>query len=166
MGRKKTSYSDLTIMIGKRLKEERVRRKFSMQELADKLGYEHGNSVLYWERGAAIPSDVFTKLSDIFNVRIEYLMCKDDYREKYNKIMNAEETTAWFRFTQNNLVETLHKLEDCQIELNKLKSKMDLNRINEKGVTCYLDGILLTSSEMRSLNMIIEGIKVNRKKAE
>ena len=163
MGRKTTRYTELNVRIGGRLKSERLNRKMTMQELASLLDYEHGNSVLYWERGVEVPLKVMSKLSDIFDVRIEYLMCKDDYREKWHRIMTNEEKNAWDGFIHTKLVDASNERDHYRYELKKAVNTIEITNIFDKGDTFYIDGVKLSSNELQSIKTIIEGIRANRK---
>lgn len=163
MGRKKTQYTELNIKIGQRIKQERLQRNLSRQELANKLEYEHGNSVLYWERGAGVPYDVIIELADLFNVRIEYLMCMDDFREKYHHVMTPKETAAWWKFERTSLIEAIKKLERVNYELRKSQKELELSHVTEGSSSIMLDGMKLSKQEAQAIKTIIEGIRANRK---
>ncbi|MBS3973128.1 MAG: helix-turn-helix transcriptional regulator [Erysipelotrichia bacterium] len=163
MGRKKTQYTELNIKIGQRIKQERLSLNLSRQELASKLEYEHGNSVLYWEKGAGIPYGVFAKLADVFNVRIEYLMCVDDYREKYHHMMTPKETVAWWAFERTSLLDVIKKLERENYELRKSSKEFELSNISSGSPSIMLDGMKVSKQETQAIKTIIEGIRANRK---
>lgn len=163
MGRKKTRYSELNIKIGQRIKEERLRMGLTQQELADRLvGYESGNSVLYWEQGTGVPIYVISKLADVFNVRVEYLMCKDDFREKYIHVMTPKETESWRKYERNTLLEGIRILESENYELRKTNKMIDLSNIMNGSLIALLDGVKLSKQEIQTLKIIIDGIRSNR----
>ena len=61
--------------LGKRVHEARVNKKMSLQELADKLGYNSRTSVLRIERGEQdIPLFKIQELARILDVAPDYLM--------------------------------------------------------------------------------------------
>ena len=61
------------IIFAKRLKELRIEKKVSQQELANHLGVTP-TGVSYWENGKATPSiETLEKIAKFFNVTIEYL---------------------------------------------------------------------------------------------
>lgn len=164
MGRKKTRYSELNIKIGQRIKEERLRLGLSCQKLADRLvGYESGNSVLYWEQGTGVPIDVISKLADVFNVRVEYLMCKDDFREKNIHVMTQKETEAWRKFERNTLLEGIKILESENYQIRKTIKEFDLSNIINGSSIGILDGVKLSKQEVQAIKIIIDGIRSNRK---
>ena len=166
MGRKKTRYSELNIKIGQRIKDERLKLGLSCQKIADRLGFESGNSVLYWERGTAVPVDVISKLADVFHVRVEYLICKDDHREVWHDVMNPEESNAWLKFTQEKLNATLIELENCRLLLRKNQKETEITSVIDGSSIGLLDGVKLSKQELQALKIIIEGIRSNRKEVD
>lgn len=61
---------------GKRVSELRKQHKISQEELSKKIGV-HQNVIGRYEREEAKPSiDIATKLADIFNVSLDYLVGK------------------------------------------------------------------------------------------
>lgn len=63
---------------GKRVSELRKQHKISQEELSKKIGV-HQNVIGRYEREEAKPSiDVASKLADIFNVTLDYLVGKTD----------------------------------------------------------------------------------------
>ncbi|SFA47763.1 Transcriptional regulator, contains XRE-family HTH domain [Parageobacillus thermantarcticus] len=64
---------------GMRIKELRIKRGLSQENLAKKLGMNRVN-ISHYERGVItkIPSDVLAKLADIFGVSTDYLLGKTD----------------------------------------------------------------------------------------
>lgn len=66
-------------MIGKRLKEIRLTKKISQQELGDIVGVNKV-SICGYENGTRIPSlDTLTKLADTLHLSIDYLLGRDVY---------------------------------------------------------------------------------------
>jgi transcriptional regulator with XRE-family HTH domain len=64
---------------GKRVSELRKQHKISQDELSKKIGV-HQNVIGRYERGEAKPSiEVASKLADIFNVSLDYLVGKTDF---------------------------------------------------------------------------------------
>lgn len=61
-------------MIGKKIKELRKKNKMTQKELSSKLGVSTA-AVALWETDKRSPDfEALTKISDIFNVPIEYLI--------------------------------------------------------------------------------------------
>lgn len=57
------------------LRENHKPKKMSQAALAKKLGYEDGNTVLYWENGRSeVPNEKLSEIADIFRVDINYLL--------------------------------------------------------------------------------------------
>ncbi|OQR53520.1 helix-turn-helix domain-containing protein [Bacillus sp. CDB3] len=69
--------------LGLRIKQLRQKQKMSQEELATMLGMGRVN-ISHYERGIItnIPSDVLLKLSDIFNVSIDYLLGKTEHKDQ------------------------------------------------------------------------------------
>ncbi|MGG4452359.1 helix-turn-helix domain-containing protein [Brevibacillus porteri] len=65
--------------IAQRIIDLRKSRGWSQDQLAEKLGMNRAN-VSNYERGIItnLPSEVLLKLSEIFNVTVDYLLCKTD----------------------------------------------------------------------------------------
>lgn len=76
MARKKVVINPI---VGRRIKQLRKEKNLSQAELAQKLNYDSGNTVLYWENGRSpVPADILVKLANIFEVSIYYLLGKTD----------------------------------------------------------------------------------------
>lgn len=72
MSRKGAS-SEVTGVLGQRLKELRQRRGWSQDELAKKVGVQQ-KQISSYERGANTPSgEIFIALADAFEVSLDYL---------------------------------------------------------------------------------------------
>lgn len=66
-----------------RIRELRISRKLSQQELADILKISK-SSINMYERGEREPGlDLLEAIADFFNVDMDYLMGKSDNRQKY-----------------------------------------------------------------------------------
>ncbi|GED35013.1 helix-turn-helix transcriptional regulator [Brevibacillus centrosporus] len=65
------------ITIGQRIKELREQRGWSQDQLAEKLDMNRAN-ISNYERGIItnIPSDVITKLADVFQKSTDYILCR------------------------------------------------------------------------------------------
>ncbi len=73
---------DTREIIGKNIQELRLNHKLTQFELAQKLNYSD-KAVSKWERGESTPDpDVFLKLSEIFNVKIDYFF-HEEHKEQY-----------------------------------------------------------------------------------
>lgn len=65
---------------GERLKILRKEKNISQEELGNKIGVAR-TSVANYETDRNFPtSEVLEKLSDVFNVSIDYLLCKSDIK--------------------------------------------------------------------------------------
>ncbi len=68
--------------LGNRLRELREDRELKQNELADMLNVAR-NTISCYESNINEPSlDILVKIADIFNVSLDYLMCRTN--EKYN----------------------------------------------------------------------------------
>jgi transcriptional regulator with XRE-family HTH domain len=67
------------VSIAQRIIDLRKSRGWSQDQLAEKLSMNRAN-ISNYERGIItnIPSEVLIKLSEIFNVTVDYLLCKTD----------------------------------------------------------------------------------------
>ncbi|NRG47362.1 helix-turn-helix transcriptional regulator [Bacillus sp. CRN 9] len=77
--------------LGKRLKYEREKKKWSQIEVAKKIGIT--NSVLSnYERDYRDPdTDTLRKLSDLYEVSIDYLIRGEDFHSKAKEILENPE---------------------------------------------------------------------------
>lgn len=66
-------------MFNKRLREMRMKRGFTQQNMADALDIALRSYQCY-ETGTRKPSfDLLIQIADTLNVSIDYLLCRDDY---------------------------------------------------------------------------------------
>ncbi|OYD07898.1 helix-turn-helix domain-containing protein [Paludifilum halophilum] len=73
-------------MIGKRIAQERKRKKLSMQEMADRLGIAKSTFAGYESDYRQPPLEIVKKLADIFEVSTDYLLGRIDNPEGYETI--------------------------------------------------------------------------------
>lgn len=74
-----------------RVKELRLQFGLQQAQLADRIGVT-GQTVSLWERGLRYPTkETLSKLSDYFNVHIEYLTGESDDSSPRQDILDAEE---------------------------------------------------------------------------
>lgn len=64
--------------IGERVKEARIRKGLTQEELAKLLGYKSKSSVAHIENGRDIPRTMVVKLAEILNTTPAYLMGWED----------------------------------------------------------------------------------------
>lgn len=70
-------------MFNERLRETRMSRKFTQQYMADSLGISL-NAYQKYEQAERSPSlDCLVKIADIFDVSIDYLLCRDDFIQSH-----------------------------------------------------------------------------------
>ncbi len=66
-------------MFNKRLREIRMEHGFTQQNMADKLELSL-NAYQKYEQAERSPSlDCLVKIADIFNVSLDYLLCRDNF---------------------------------------------------------------------------------------
>ncbi|NBI28311.1 helix-turn-helix domain-containing protein [Chengkuizengella marina] len=63
-------------MLGQRIKERRVKKGFTQEELAQRLDMKRPNFANYEANRTIPPSDVLSKLADILNTSTDYLLGK------------------------------------------------------------------------------------------
>ena len=82
-------------IIGVRIKELRIKKNMTQQDLADTIGNITATGVSYWEHGKAKPdTSAILKLSDFFDVTIDFLYGKNDIakeNEMYSLFRKASE---------------------------------------------------------------------------
>lgn len=125
---------------GKRIKEERKRRKITQERLAETINYASRNELSACENGKRfLKEESYIKLSNEWDLRIEYILGIDDFRtyEDYeNFIMNigmgefnstmAYLKTLGLQFTPKYYMETnvieLSKIEKSPEKYNAIRS--------------------------------------------
>lgn len=76
-------------MIMKRIREERIKLKLTQAELADKLGVSAGAVGMY-EQGRRVPEvDILSKMADIFDCTLDYLIGRVENKDEYIAIVKA-----------------------------------------------------------------------------
>lgn len=66
-------------MFNNRLRETRKNKGFTQQNMADMLGISL-NAYQKYEQAERSPSlDCLIKIADIFNVSVDYLLCRDEF---------------------------------------------------------------------------------------
>ena len=66
-------YDETDIEIGARIREERLRLKYSQHDLGIEIGQANGNQISKYEMGKAIPIKTLQKIAKALNVNITYL---------------------------------------------------------------------------------------------
>ncbi len=100
-------------LMGKRIRDERLKAGMSQDLLAEKLEMKRAN-VANYEAGRTVPpSNVLLDMSLIFDVTTDYLLCKTD-EPNDNKSMPFK---TWFRKDNDDLTkeeqdEFMEELED------------------------------------------------------
>lgn len=88
-----------------RIKELREKNSLSMQDLADKIGVNKSR-VGMWENNGSVPRmDALKKISEFFNVSIDYLLGNDDTSALSNENVKL-----------NSLQRNLGKLNEKDLE--------------------------------------------------
>jgi Predicted transcriptional regulators len=79
---------------GERIRQLRILKNLSQQELSHDLGYKTYTTVSKWESDASLPpGKELKKLANYFEVSTDYLLGLDNYDSKYlvNEIQNTVE---------------------------------------------------------------------------
>lgn len=114
---------------GTRLKNIRNENKMTRKDLADRLNLAVSTIGMY-ERGERNPNfEILEHIADIFNVDIDYLLCKSDIKNKYQfskikkpstpkkRVLTAEQEADLKYITENNvLFFKRNNLTDSDIE--------------------------------------------------
>ncbi len=67
------------IEIGKRIREVRLERKLSQNQMADLLSVSQ-DTISLWENGKSVPTaEYLIEISKNFNVSTDYILCLADY---------------------------------------------------------------------------------------
>ena len=121
---------------GMRIRELRDEKGISQQELADMIGINRV-AVSKWETGIASPTyQRIKKLSDIFNVSTDYLLCISDVKqeikennESSNFIVDVDDFLNHARFRCDGVI---YNLSDEDRQLFKNAIEMGLITAREK----------------------------------
>lgn len=113
-----------------RIKELRKERKFTQQRLADLLGVDK-SSISKYEHGVnAADHEQLKKLSDIFNVSMDYLLGRTDNRNNSiiegtykNDKIQIEVNQKKIDLTPKEIQELINKLSEVGFNVNKLLNK-------------------------------------------
>ena len=82
---------DLKLIIAQNLVELRKRKKYTQQDLANILGYSD-KSISKWEKGDSLPDiEILTKICNLYNVTLDYLIHEGHYEEKKQYVVNTYE---------------------------------------------------------------------------
>jgi len=116
----------MVILLSKRLKKLRKERKLSQKKLAKELNLSPSTIAMYETNKRNPDSETLEKMSDLFNVSIDYLLGLTDERSSADKIKKAltddpELSDAW---------EKISKREDLQLLFKQTKD-MDESSIRQ-----------------------------------
>lgn len=110
------------MVIGSRIKEERIKRKMSQQQLGDLLGVTKV-SVCGYESGTRTPTmETFLKLIDVLNLTPDYLLGRD-----VNVVCESEE--PYIKKISKEDLDIIKEIKKYPKLYNKLCS--ELNRTTE-----------------------------------
>ncbi len=76
--------------LGKRIQELRKENGLTQQELAKKVNISHPQIVRYETKGVQPPADVLSRMADVFNVSIDYLVNGNKSDKVAQTIKDAE----------------------------------------------------------------------------
>lgn len=105
-------------MIGDRIKEERIIRNITQQELGKLLGVSPSTIGMYEQNRRQPDGDTIVKLSEFFDVSTDYLLGRTDVKNQSEKISNAVEDDPELIEFWNELKER----EDLQLLFKQTKS--------------------------------------------
>lgn len=95
--------------MGLRIKQLRVEKGFTQEELAEKLGLNNKSSISQYENGYAIPEDdIKLIMSKIFECSLDYLLGESDYRNSGQIELSDED----IKFMKN-----IKKLDETEKEI-------------------------------------------------
>lgn len=151
-------------MFSERLKSERKAKKWTQQQLADKLHIARSN-VSNWEaNNNGISTELLESLADLFGCSTDYLLGKTDKRTTYEQ---WDEKFPINKQELSNLEEISKHLTDEQKEQLGFYNFTDENKIT--GSSALINGIydmgLLEENKKlteKQINVILEFIKNNK----
>ncbi|MCI1777151.1 helix-turn-helix transcriptional regulator [Paenibacillus lactis] len=109
-------------IMGSRIKELRLQKGMTQDELAEKLGVNRAN-ISNYERGQItnIPSDKLDIMADLFDTNVDYIMGRSDVRDKENG-------KKYYELTEKDERDIAKKLEAM---MNDLDSDSSLSFMGE-----------------------------------
>ena len=147
LGRPKTSPEKKMLheAVGNRIKQERERLRLSQQKmlevLRDDYNYDlaHYNAISNYEKGTREqPDKLLARLADIFQVRLEYLQCKDDFR-------TYTELYEWADTTMKSMAPWIAKcltLEELTSKMGYSKGLLQLMQMDNRNIYQYLLSVI------------------------
>lgn len=81
-------------MFGKRLRELRKEKKMTMKELGNRLSLAESTISGYENETRKPDMEILNKIADLFNVSVDYLMCRTDSRLS-NELEDEEQFRKW-----------------------------------------------------------------------
>lgn len=151
-------------MFSERLKSERKAKKWTQQQLADKLHIARSN-VSNWEaNNNGISTELLQSLADLFGCSTDYLLGKTDKRTSYDQ---WDETFPINKQELSNLEEISKHLTDEQKEQLGFYNFTDENKITGSSALInglYDMGLLEENKKLteKQINIILEFIKNNK----
>lgn len=151
-------------MFSERLKLERKAKKWTQQQLADKLHIARSN-VSNWEaNNNGISTELLESLADLFGCSTDYLLGKTDKRTTYEQ---WDEKFPINKQELSNLEEISKHLTDEQKERLGFYNFTDENKITGSSVLInglYDMGLLEENKKLteKQINVILEFIKNNK----
>lgn len=151
-------------MFSERLKTERKAKKWTQQQLADKLHIARSN-VSNWEtNNNGISTELLQSLADLFGCSTDYLLGKTDKRTTYEQ---WDEKFPINKQELSNLEEISKHLTDEQKEQLGFYNFTDENKITGSSALInglYDMGLLEENKKLteKQINVILEFIKNNK----
>lgn len=100
------------LRVGDRIKELRLERGWSQQDLADRMDMNRVN-ISNYERGTInnMPSDALVKFSNVFDVSTDYLLGKSNNKSNSNQELSDQD------FTEKDYKDIGKRMEKIRIDL-------------------------------------------------
>lgn len=127
------------IDFGKRIKAKRLENKMTLQQLADKMGYENRSSISKIESGEnGITQDKINQLAEALNTSVAYLMgWEEDHFE-------------WPTLDEEDVATIKKMIEFDQITLSFFKDFFRLNFEGQDKVINYTRDLIATGLYIRN----------------
>lgn len=116
--------------LGERIKELRLEHKLKQEELGKMLGVSK-STICSYENNQSAPNDnTKKKITEIFNVSLDYLLGTTDIRRRVSTQEDKIETKACSLIDTTGLTdEDIKKVEEY-VQLMKLKNVLNINMKN------------------------------------
>ncbi len=116
-------------MADTRIREIRLRKNYAMKYIAYHIGVSI-QTISNWEQGKTEPDiKSLVKIADLFNVSLDYLLYRDDFKPQLSAILKDVETKS---SEEIKLLTISFLRKIAEMDIPKKKKKLPANNDNNK----------------------------------